>query len=54
MFWVDSALGWGSLVAGGLEIQLVPGYHNTLMKEPYVPILAERLKACLDVVCKER
>lgn len=45
---IDLQLGWGSLTAGGLEIQEVPGNHFTLFSEPYVRVLAEKLKACLD------
>lgn len=48
-FWViDPQLGWGSLVARGLEIQEVPGNHYTMFSEPYVRVLAEKLQACLD------
>jgi amino acid adenylation domain-containing protein len=41
-------LGWGNLVAGGIEIQYLPGDHNALMQEPYVRVLAEKLKLCID------
>lgn len=41
-------LGWSDLVAGGLEIHHLPGNHLTLMKEPYVPALAEKLQFCID------
>jgi amino acid adenylation domain-containing protein len=41
-------LGWGDLVTEGLEIQHLPGNHLTLMKEPYVPVLAEKLQFCID------
>ena len=45
---IDSQLGWGSLIAGGLEIKHVPGDHYTMFSVPYVKVLAEKLKACLD------
>jgi aspartate racemase len=45
---IDPQLGWGSLIAGGLEIQEVTGDHFTMFSEPYVRVLAEKLKACLD------
>jgi amino acid adenylation domain-containing protein len=45
---IDPQLGWGKLVAGGLEIQEVPGKHTSIFTEPYVRFLAEKLKACLD------
>ncbi len=45
---LDPRLGWGKLVAGGLEIQEVPGNHMNMFDEPYVRVLAEKLKASLD------
>jgi thioesterase domain-containing protein len=30
---------------------VVPGDHITMMTEPHVQVLAERLKACLNQVC---
>jgi amino acid adenylation domain-containing protein len=44
----DPLFGWGSLVAGGLEICDVPGLHFTLLKEPCVQVLGEKLRACID------
>ena len=44
----DPQLGWGSLVAGGLEVQEVPGNHGNIFSEPYVQVIAEKLQACLD------
>lgn len=36
-----------SLVAKGIEIQEIPGYHHTLFEEPYVQVLAEKLRVCI-------
>jgi aspartate racemase len=44
----DPLFGWGSLVAGGLEICDVPGLHFTLLTEPCVQVLGEKLRACID------
>jgi thioesterase domain-containing protein/acyl carrier protein len=44
----DPLFGWGSLVAGGLEIRDVPGLHLTLLTEPCVQVLGEKLRACID------
>ena len=44
---VEYHLGWDDLVAGGLEIQEVPGNHFNMFSEPYVQVLAEKLQACL-------
>jgi amino acid adenylation domain-containing protein len=41
-------LGWGDLVAGGLDIEHIPGDHNTLMQEPHVEVLAEKLKMLME------
>jgi len=44
-------LGWDQLAAGGLEVHEVPGVHafiGSLLSEPHVKVLAEKLKACLD------
>lgn len=46
----DPSLGWSDLVRGGLEIHEVPGHHGSLVKEPYVPILAKELERCIDAV----
>jgi len=40
--------GWENLVAGGLEIQEMDTDHDNVFKEPYVQILAEKLKARLS------
>jgi thioesterase domain-containing protein len=41
-------LGWGDLVAGGLEIHPLPGDHFTILKEPHVRVLVEKLKLCIE------
>jgi thioesterase domain-containing protein/acyl carrier protein len=41
-------LGWRELALGGLQVELIPGNHLSLLKEPYVHVLAERLKAALQ------
>jgi thioesterase domain-containing protein len=43
----DSTLGWGKLATGGVEVQTVPGNHYTMLREPHVQVLAERLRAIL-------
>ncbi|HEY1376788.1 MAG TPA: thioesterase domain-containing protein, partial [Gemmataceae bacterium] len=40
-------LGWSGL-AGGVDVIDVPGSHDTLLREPYVRVLADRLRACLQ------
>ncbi len=44
----DPYLGWGEIAAGGVEIVEVPGHHKTLILEPCVRFLAEKLREYLD------
>jgi len=50
----DAAWGWGQFSEGPVEVHVVPGDHLTMMTEPHVQVLAERLKACLNQVCEVR
>ncbi len=46
----DPQLGWGGLVAGGLEIHQIPGehrHHRDLMKATFIRTVSEQLKDCL-------
>lgn len=43
----DPQFGWGDLV-GKLDIHSIPGSHWSLMEEPHVQVLAEKVKFCLD------
>jgi amino acid adenylation domain-containing protein len=45
---IDPKFGWGELALGGLDIVRVPGGHISLLREPNVQILAERLKLIID------
>jgi thioesterase domain-containing protein len=40
-------LGWGSVALGGAEVVVVPGNHNTIMREPHVRVLAQHLTSRL-------
>jgi thioesterase domain-containing protein/acyl carrier protein len=40
--------GWREYAAGPVEILMVPGDHHTMMSEPHVQVLAEKLRECLD------
>lgn len=44
----DTRLDWANVAKSELETYLIPGDHCTMLKEPNLRILAERLKACLD------
>lgn len=41
-------LGWGELATTPPEIHIIPGYHDTMLIEPNVGKLAQRLRLCLE------
>jgi thioesterase domain-containing protein/acyl carrier protein len=45
--------GWKRLAAGGLTVYDVPGNHFTMIQEPQVRLLAERLNASIDEAIAE-
>ncbi|MEQ8464169.1 amino acid adenylation domain-containing protein [Coleofasciculus sp. E1-EBD-02] len=54
-FWLensDPAMGWNQLTDGGVKVHTISGNHYTLVKEPHVRVLAERLKVCLEQAMK--
>lgn len=44
----DHQRGWKQLSTGGLEVHSIPGGHINILKEPYVSVLAQKLKVCLE------
>lgn len=42
---------WNQIASGGIEFHVVPGRMASMMREPYVQILAHKLSACLQKVC---
>jgi amino acid adenylation domain-containing protein len=48
----DELLGWGNIRTAGMEIYDVPGRHQVVVNEPHVRVLAERLRAALDISIK--
>ena len=50
----ETTWGWNKYSKDSVDIHLVPGDHFTMMTKPYVPVLAEQLKICIEqalVVC---
>jgi len=43
----DPLFGWGNVVAGGIDLHYVPGSHLSVLKEPHVRVVAEKLQTCL-------
>jgi thioesterase domain-containing protein len=50
----DPTAGWGALATGGVDVQIVPGDHFTLLREPHVRALAERLRTSIDDLTEEQ
>ena len=44
----EPTLGWSQLAGGGVEVHRVGGNHLTMLRKPYVQVLAEQLTACID------
>jgi amino acid adenylation domain-containing protein len=44
----DLTWGWSKFSAKPVNIHFVPGNHVTIMTQPHVQVLAERLKACIE------
>jgi thioesterase domain-containing protein/acyl carrier protein len=44
----DSRFAWDKFSAKSPDIHIVPGTHLTMMSEPHVRILAERLRTCIQ------
>lgn len=44
----DPTLGWGSLVAGGVDVRPVPGNHDNVIAKPHVETLARELRECIN------
>ena len=49
----EHQLKWAQLAQGGLEVHVVPGDHKTILLEPHVNVLAERLRACIEAALSE-
>jgi amino acid adenylation domain-containing protein/FkbH-like protein len=44
----DPDYGWGELAKGGVEVAVVPGAHEKILREPFVAILASKLRDTLE------
>jgi amino acid adenylation domain-containing protein len=41
-------LGWGDFITGGVDVQTVPGNHITLLEEPHIQVLIEKLRGYIQ------
>jgi thioesterase domain-containing protein len=48
LFAPDPMMGWGHLAEGGISIVDIPGHHGAHIKEPFVGILAAKLRVALS------
>jgi amino acid adenylation domain-containing protein len=48
LFGADRELGWGEIIAGGIEVYEIPSNHLGMLKEPHVQLLGEALQAVID------
>lgn len=53
-FYQDIRLNWHKFAKKGLEIHIVPGNHNSIMRAPNVETLAREVEACIDRVIEEQ
>ncbi|HXQ71600.1 MAG TPA: thioesterase domain-containing protein, partial [Pyrinomonadaceae bacterium] len=44
----DPSHDWARLATEGVDVHIVPGNHFSIMREPFVEALAERLRGCID------
>ncbi|MDY6994246.1 MAG: thioesterase domain-containing protein, partial [Pseudomonadota bacterium] len=44
----DASWGWSQLTIHPVEIHHVPGNHSTMLTEPHVALLAQKLKKCIE------
>jgi aspartate racemase len=49
-FVTDPGMGWGPMATGGLNVVELPINPGAMFNEPFVQLLAEKLRACLDAV----
>ena len=47
---LDATLGWSDWAEGGVDVQLVPGNHATMVYKPNVETLADKLAECIAKV----
>ena len=50
---IEHDLGWSEVAPGGLEIHDVPGDTYSMLQEPHVQGLAEKLRDCIDRVQRD-
>jgi thioesterase domain-containing protein len=49
----DASFGWANLALEGVALNEAPGTHFTMVRQPHVQVLAERLRAALGAAIEE-
>ena len=44
----ETTWGWSQYAEGSVDIFMVPGDHHTMMNQPHVQVLADKLRECFD------
>jgi thioesterase domain-containing protein len=44
----DRRLAWSEVAGSGLEVHIIPGNHMTMLEEPHIVALSEKLRYCLQ------
>ncbi len=44
---IEPTLGWAEQAIGKLDVQTIPGYHEYMVYQPGVTVLAQKLQACI-------
>jgi surfactin family lipopeptide synthetase A len=44
----DRRLAWSEVAGSGLEVHVIPGNHMTMIEEPHIAVLAEKLRHSLE------
>jgi thioesterase domain-containing protein len=51
----DAKLGWSRLANGGLDVHILPCYHEHMLREPHVRVVAEHLRdSLLQAMVRDR
>ncbi|MGK7901220.1 MAG: amino acid adenylation domain-containing protein [Hormoscilla sp.] len=45
---LEPSWGWSEYADGPVDIHIVPGDHHTMMSQPHIQVLAEKLKVCWE------
>ena len=45
--------GWDKFATGGVDVHVVPGDHFSMVREPHVRVLAERLRSCIHATLQK-